>query len=204
MSSPSHSRRPSAIDISYSSPQSYGNGRPTSRSSINTPTTPQRFARSDSIGQEAFGGSNGASNGLGNLADELADAWDDEEGDEDYEPDMNFQEAPGRQENTRDSGVDVTSSPPPSAPKPSTLTPPAVSGHRRHKSEYDGSDYGDDSDMEADGITPGLLARMDVVESLVRRGTDSPGTERDGVVKRVVESLKDLGGQGGVEGGTTR
>ncbi|KAH8663528.1 hypothetical protein BGZ60DRAFT_379370 [Tricladium varicosporioides] len=45
---------------------------------------------------------------------------------------------------------------------------------------------------------------MDQVEALARRGTESNGTDRDGVVKRVIEDLKDLGGQSGVEGGATR
>ncbi|EHK99244.1 hypothetical protein M7I_4930 [Glarea lozoyensis 74030] len=45
---------------------------------------------------------------------------------------------------------------------------------------------------------------MDQVESLARRGTENNGTESDGVVKRVIEGLKDLGGQSGVEGGASR
>jgi hypothetical protein len=152
------------------------------------------------------------SNGLGNLADELADAWGDEEEDAeddeyDGEPEMNFQEvkeeADGGQ--TRDSGVDVTSSPVEGSLKPSGLFPPTGGkGHRRQPSEYDGSDYGGDSDLESPGIPPGLVSRMDMVESLARRGMENNGTDRDGVVKRVIEGLKDLGGQSGVEGGATR
>jgi len=152
------------------------------------------------------GGPQAASNGLGNLADELADAWDDEEGeDEEGEPDMNFQEVREEGEPTRDSGVDVTSSPV-KVPSAANLTPPQIQGrgHRRAQSDYDGSDYGGDSDLESSGMPPGLVARMDMVESLARRGTESNGTDRDGVVSRVVEGLKDLGGQSGVEGGATR
>jgi len=143
------------------------------------------------------------SNGLGNLADELADAWDDEEG-EDEEPNMNFQDGGEEAGLTRDSGVDVESSPAQVVGKPSSLTPPAVKGHRRQPSDYDGSDYGGDSDMESPVIPPGLQSRMDQVESLARRGTENNGTERDGVVERVIEGLKGLGGQSGVEGGATR
>lgn len=152
------------------------------------------------------GGAAAASNGLGNLADELADAWDDGEGDEDdEEPDMNFQEGGDEGGVTRDSGVDVTSSPVQAQSKLSNLTPPtATRGHRRQTSEYDGSDYGGDSDLDSPGITPGLQSRMDMVESLARRGTENNGTDRDGVVNRVIEGLKDLGGQSGVEGGATR
>ena len=214
---PKHSRHPSNIDLSFATPLSYGNDlnwRRHSKTSIHSPTTPQRnsLQRSDSIGIDVFsGGGQGApSNGLGNLADELADAWDDEEGEgDDEEPDMNFQEGgeDGGEEGgvTRDSGVDVTSSPVQAASKPNNLTPPMVSrGHRRQPSEYDGSDYGGDSDMDSPGIPPGLQSRMDMVESLARRGTENNGTDRDGVVNRVIEGLKDLGGQSGVEGGATR
>jgi hypothetical protein len=169
------------------------------------------LGRSDSIGIDVFssGGPAPPSNGLGNLADELADAWDSEgdEEHEDVEPDMNFQEAKeeGDGGQTRDSGVDVTSSPVEELQKPSGLSPPTGGrGHRRQMSEYDGSDYGGDSDLELSGLLPGLVARMDMVESLARRGMENTGTDRDGVVKRVVEGLKDLGGQSGVEGGATR
>jgi len=50
----------------------------------------------------------------------------------------------------------------------------------------------------------GLVSRMDLVESLARRGTENSGTDRDSVIKRVVDGLKDLGSQSGVEGGATR
>jgi hypothetical protein len=155
-------------------------------------------------------------NGLGNLADELADAWgDEEEEDEDGELDLNFQEAGAGYKDEeedergpqRDSGVDVASSPVQAPSKPMNLTPPTLNmgrGHRRQPSDYDGSDYGGDSDLDSPGMPPGLVARMDMVESLARRGTENNGTDRDGVVMRVIESLKDLGGQSGVEGGATR
>ena len=177
---------------------------------MRSPTTPKRnsLQRSDSIGIDVFssGGPAALSNGLGNLADELADAWDDELGEgEDEEPDMNFQEGGEEGGVTRDSGVDVTSSPAQGAAKPNSLTPPTITrGHRRQPSEYDGSDYGGDSDLESPGIPPGLQSRMDMVESLARRGAENNGTDRDGVVNRVIEGLKDLGGQSGVEGGATR
>ena len=157
------------------------------------------------------------SNGLGNLADELADAWGDEE--EDEEPDMNFAEAETGDDDMdvdgdgekevepqRDSGVDVTSSPVQAPLRSATLTPPTAAGrgHRRQKSDYDGSDYGGESGLESPGMPPGLVRGMDMVESLARRGTERNGTERDGVVMRVIEGLRDLGGQSGVEGGATR
>ena len=209
---PKHSRHPSAINMSLASPLTYNadsSPRRNSKASIHSPTTPNRhsFQRSHSVDVDVFssGGPTALSNGLGNLADELADAWDEEgEEGEDEEPDMNFQEGKSEGETTRDSGVDVASSPVPAA-KSSGLSPSsATRNHRRQPSEYDGSDYGGDSDLESPGIPPGLVSRMDLVESLARRGTEVNGTERDGVVKRVVDGLKDLGGQSGVEGGATR
>ncbi|PMD34120.1 hypothetical protein L207DRAFT_497415 [Hyaloscypha variabilis F] len=213
---PRHSRHPSNIDLSFASPLSYNESpRRHSKTSIHTPTTPKRnsLQRSDSIGIDVFssGGPAPASNGLGNLADELADAWGDEEEDgedDEYgEPEMNFQETKeeGDGGQTRDSGVDVTSSPVEGSLKPSGLFPPAGGrGHKRQTSEYDGSDYAGDSDLESPGVPPGLVSRMDMVESLARRGMENNGTDRDAVVKRVVESLKDLGSQAGVEGGASR
>lgn len=162
---------------------------------------------------DPFSSSGGAapSNGLGSLADELADAWGEDEDDE--EPDMNFQEAVQEEEEgdegetVRDSGVDVASSPTQKEPaKSASLAAPAslIRNHQRSPSEYDGSDYGGGSDMDTPGMPPGLVSRIDMVESLARRGTESTGTEQDNVVKRVVEGLKDLGGQSGVEGGASR
>lgn len=199
---PRHSRHPSSISVSSPSHYDHSERRNSqaSQSSFQYPTTPNRhsIARSDSIGNDAFSPV-GASNGVGNLADELADAWDD---DEEEEVDMNFQDG-GKVEETRDSGVDVPLSP---VKQQENLVPPSLSnGHRRKGSEYDGSDYGDDSDLEVPGILPpGLVARMDQVESLARRGMDNYGSEGDGVVKRVIDGLKDLGAQSNVEGGATR
>src|SRR4051812_24472182 len=172
---PRHSRHPSNIDLSFAQSPNYGNEpspRRYSKSSMHSPTTPNRhsFQRSDSIGIDVFssGGTTGPSNGLGNLADELADAWDEDEAEgegEDEDLDMNFQEIRQEGETTRDSGVDVTSSPV-QPPKSANLTPAAAAkGHRRQPSEYDGSDYGGDSDLESPGIPPGLVSRMDMVES---------------------------------------
>ena len=156
----------------------------------------------DSLGMDVFGNGGQPGNGLGNLADELADAWDDEEAEE--EPDMNFQEMTTEVEVTRDSGVDVGESPA-NGNKAAHLAPqPNGKSHKRQGSEYDGSDYGEDSDLESPGMPVGLVARMDQIESLVRRGTESNGTDMDSVVQRVVDGLRDLGSQSGVESGATR
>jgi hypothetical protein len=169
---PRHSRHPSNIDLSFTSPQSNHSHTHSRKTSIHTPTTPNNrhsFTRSDSLNDHVFSsGGVQPSTGLGNLADELADAWGDEEEEEYEEPDMNFQSAEHDEIEedgevvTRDSGVDVSSSP----VKTNGLSPPKEMsrGHRRQQSDYDGSDYGGDSDLESPGIPPGLAKRMDRVE----------------------------------------
>jgi hypothetical protein len=77
-------------------------------------------------------------------------------------------------------------------------------GHRRAGSEYDGSQYGSESDLESPGMPNSLVAKMDAVESLARRGTENNGGSADGVFHRVTDSLRDLGSQAGVEQSTTR
>ncbi|PQE15999.1 WD domain-containing protein [Rutstroemia sp. NJR-2017a WRK4] len=226
---PHHSRHSSAYDFAPSSPNNTGmQTRRLSKTSIHTPSTPNHLVRDFSHNEGVGMGidvlqnaQNGANNGLGNLADELADAWsDDEEG---GEIDMNFQQstsaAPSETEETpniqaiQDSGVDVSSPTKALRQRESmshalNLTPPPMGGrgHARMPSEYDGSDYGGDSDLEspAPGISAALQARMDMVEGLARRGTENNGGQADGVVKRVIEGLRDLGGQSGVEGNATR
>ncbi|KAL2021462.1 hypothetical protein VTK56DRAFT_7095 [Thermocarpiscus australiensis] len=86
--------------------------------------------------------------------------------------------------------------------------PPAANGrgggHRRAGSEYDGSEYGSESDLESTGMPPRLVEKMDEVESLARRGAENNGSAADGTFKRVTEGLRDLGSQSGIEGGATR
>jgi hypothetical protein len=179
-----------------------------------SPTTP----RSAHGFQDYGDGAGGGGEGLGSLADELADAWDDgDEGEEGYEEDEgeeiplpNYANGDGAHINgdsiPRDSGIALSSSP--EAGK--TLSPARAlrNGHGRHRrgeSMYDGSDYGDDSDLEtSEGISVGLEARMAAVESLARRGMEINGSATDGVVGRVTEQLRDLGSQAGVEAGATR
>ncbi|CAD6447579.1 6e2e2efb-b363-46dd-b1cb-257619a42bd1 [Sclerotinia trifoliorum] len=226
---PIHSRQPSALDFS---PSNINLSRRLSKSSIHTPTTPNHMIRDFSasvdsvgIGMDVLGSAQNGGNGLGNLADELADAWSEDEGEELEEGDLNFQNTAASDSDNedregennhpvRDSGVDVTSPKKQQGvinPNLLNLTPPVgghgrihALGHARTPSEYDGSDYGGDSDLESPAFGPALLARMDMVEGLARRGTENNGSQADGVVKRVIESLRDLGGQSGVEGNTTR
>lgn len=162
----------------------------------------------------------GGGNGLGNLADELADALSDGE-DEYYEGNG----APGisvdtggeseqeeqREDGIRDSGVDVASpgghkSSSSSSKHMSLTLPPATNGrgHRRRASEYDGSEYGSESDLESPGMPASLVLKMDAVESLARRGTENNGGSTDGVFKRVTDGLRDLSSQSTVESNATR
>lgn len=169
------------------------------------------------------------------MADELADAWDDEEELAEGEEGEDLSDIPREEVNglglaldhdgsagingisaginghhilesaIRDSGIALESSP--SAASKATLSPIRVPGgrHRRNRSRYDGSDYGDDSDLEvSEGISAGLEARMAAVESLARRGMEENGSSADQVVQRVTEKLRDLGSQAGVESGATR
>ncbi|KKZ60195.1 hypothetical protein EMCG_05117 [[Emmonsia] crescens] len=166
----------------------------------------------------------GGGGGLGNLADELADAWDEDgEGEEDEEDVSRFQEgddhvqmheeeegaSAGSTHNTEsDSDVERSRD---GESSPSNLQIPKQRSktgqhqkHRRHESLYDGSDYGNDSDFEEPGdLTPGLEARMAGIENLVRwsMGDNGPSGK---IVDRVIESLRDLGGQSGIENSASR
>ncbi len=148
----------------------------------------------------------------------FSDSGDSDSGDsgaEDYEnesPNISItahdNDAHAGIEGTRDSGVDVASpagAPEAGRPKSMSLSLPHNGrAHRRAGSEYDGSEYGSDSDLDSPGMPPSLVAKIDAVESLARRGTESNGGPTDGVFKRVTENLKDLGSQSGVESSATR
>lgn len=160
-------------------------------------------------------GSN-SGNGLGNLADELADALSDGEVEEYYEgsgapgisiePEEDGDNNAIKQEAVRDSGVDVASPTDRNHKHLSLTLPPATNGrgHRRKGSQYDGSEYGSDSDLDSPGMPSSLVAKIDAVESLARRGTENNGGPTDGVFKRVTDSLRDLSSQSNVESNTSR
>jgi hypothetical protein len=166
------------------------------------------------MGVFSSGGGDGAGNGLGNLADELAGAFSDGEDDdyyrgEDGTPDISFElpEDGGEElkDAIRDSGVDVES-PPALAVRQGraslSLPSPGPRGHRRAPSDYDGSEYGSETDLASPGMPPKLVEKMDEVESLARRGTET--SPSDGALRRVTDGLRDLGSQSGVEGGASR
>jgi hypothetical protein len=53
-------------------------------------------------------------------------------------------------------------------------------------------------------MPPKLVEKIDEVESLARRGAENNGSPADGAFKRLTDSLRDLGSQGGIEGGASR
>ncbi|KAF2476215.1 uncharacterized protein BDR25DRAFT_209699 [Lindgomyces ingoldianus] len=194
------------------------------RSSGYSPITP-RSSHDFDHSSPAHNFDGGGDSGLGNLADELGDFYseDEEEMDDvdlpqrnldnigvaiDHDGSAGINTMPNSVNGVRDSGVAMQSSSPSQESK-TTLSPQTARQtgrrHQRARSLYDGSDYGDDSDLEVnEGISAGLEARMAAVESLARRGMEENGSSADQVVKRVVERLRDLGSQTSIENGATR
>lgn len=132
-----------------------------------------------------------------------------EDEDEEDEQDHHNKNNSAQQETAaavRDSGVDVASPTERNHKHLSLTLPPATNGrgHRRKGSQYDGSEYGSDSDLDSPGMPSSLVAKMDAVESLARRGTENNGGPTDGVFKRVTDSLRDLSSQSSVESNTSR
>ncbi|KAK1754730.1 hypothetical protein QBC47DRAFT_225203 [Echria macrotheca] len=223
---PRHSPHPSgSIDFAAASGYSPQQERRQSKSSsFHDPSTPLRdsFGNPDisvfsSGGMGAMG--NSGAGGLGNLADELAGAFSDgEEDDEEYyedeegmgaAPDISFEvdgdEDKQTNDGVRDSGIDVESPPVRQSGRGSLSLPspgPRAGGHRRRPSEYDGSEYGSETDLNSPGLPPKLVEKIDEVESLARRGTEH--SPNDSAIKRVTDGLRDLGSQSGVEGGASR
>lgn len=217
----SHRRHPSSLDMSYNTSSSRRQSF-NRRSSGYSPITPRSSHDFDDNPAHHFDGG-GDGNGLGNLADELGEVWDDDEEealDGDYgdeidesqgdladigtavEHDGSYGGASTASINgVRDSGVAMQDS------SPARLSPTSAvktKKHARQRSLYDGSDYGDDSDLENEGISPALESRMAAIESLARRGMEENGSASDEVVKRVTEQLRDLGSQIAIENGATR
>jgi len=223
-----------SIDISYTSPSPQSNGyhskrpsisnRRSSQYSVATPMPPRPISSHDRNVDFGYCNDYGnvqdveSSNGLGNLADELAEAFDEDEEGEALEDVLGVQ-YDGAEDVARDEHPSFRNAlkenngiPIPQKPQPIrelSLSPPKQKTwsrhHHRENSVYDGSDYGDDNDLEGvDGISASLDARMAAVESLARRGTENNGSDKDTVVQRVADALKDLGSQAGVEDGASR
>ena len=212
------------------SPKPPFNNSTSSQYSLVSPSTPRPISSSDTTGY--FESSNGlddpihlvSAKSLGNLADELADALDDDDEDSDHDPGLrngtseglydraeairhdrlkeNVYPAPRNLRNghaisispVRQGISDLSRSPP---------KQPSRFRHTRKSSQYDGSDCGDDSDLEV-SYSPILEARLAAVESLARQSIQANGSDADTIVCRMAESLKNLGTQAGVENGASR
>ncbi|KAL8948130.1 MAG: hypothetical protein Q9222_005654 [Ikaeria aurantiellina] len=222
---PTRRRKSSNFDHSFSSlPCSPADKRSSKSFSIRSiPSLSSIKPPRSRDGSIALGGINGSDeaiagvDGLGNLADELAEAWDN-----------NGTEAVPDGVTALSNGDDVhrgrptfeihnpkdTSEPdfPLDRPNDSrSLSPPKQCPSSRHRkqtsnvSDYDGSDYGDESDLEhVKGISASLEHRLAAIESLARRGIESNGSGADTIATRLAESLRDLGSQADVEMGTSR
>ncbi|KAI5282458.1 hypothetical protein KEM54_002752 [Ascosphaera aggregata] len=81
-------------------------------------------------------------------------------------------------------------------------------GHRKNESQrslYDGSDYGNDSDFEEDSdLSPVLEQRLAAIDNLVKLSTAESRVGGDQVIERMINGLRDLGGQSKVETSASR
>ncbi|KAL2853148.1 hypothetical protein BJX68DRAFT_52285 [Aspergillus pseudodeflectus] len=193
---------------SHSSPRSPRSPR---LSAPPSPVTPRQHYAQSMNGSARISGDFGAAaeggGGLGNLADELADAWEEDDGGYGY---ASGQDAAPSDSQPLERMTTRTPSPGYLSDRDS-LQPPrprlrnGTNRHRRHESQYDGSDYGNDSDFEeAADMSPGLENQMAEIESLARRGLENNGSESDHVIDRAVLALQDLGGQSGIENNAMR
>ncbi|KAI9877401.1 MAG: hypothetical protein M1830_004022 [Pleopsidium flavum] len=226
---PTRRRHPS-VDLSFSSPNGSCNGYShvrtshSRKSSLYSPSTPRPTSSQGTNGfttiSSDFVGMENGGDGLGSLADELAEAWDEDgEGEEGVSglqtdgPEGNCKEdpeLPGEYEpqTIQDREFGVASSPA-LGQITNGLSSSARftqrSKNRRKPFLYDGSEHGDTTDLEEDsGASPALEARIAIIEELARQGMEENEGQTDGVIGRVIDGLKDLGGQSGVENGATR
>ncbi|KAI9817806.1 MAG: hypothetical protein M1827_000925 [Pycnora praestabilis] len=166
-------------------------------------------------------GVNGADNGLGSLADELAEAWDEDEEEEDGNgawdpPTSGLQDACRSDSETflqyptgnAHDGTTITSPPLPKRPiennSQEILKESTHSGRRRKHSHHERLDYDSNSELEDCVTTSGLEMQMSAVERIAWTGNAMLAEEGSNVIGRVVDILKIMGGQAGVEAGTTR
>lgn len=208
---PTHRRRPSSISIGSTHSTRSARLSLSRRSSAAYSPTHSRVGSS-------YGAGDNLAEELGeSLADELG-GWDEEDEDGDYTQDSLAHQSNGLTEQERDSGIDVASSPPAAplkridtaASNGSLLSPAAAHTkksrhHQRKASDYDGSEYGSESDLEVTSlVSASLEARLAAVEAMARRGIEENGSPTDTAVARFTEALRDLGGQMGLEQSATR
>ena len=206
------------------SPKSPFNIQISSQYSLASPPTSRPVSSSDTIGYFDSSTHLGSANSLGNLADELADVLDDDDEDSDHEHGLQNEASEGlydqadaiRYDRLKENvypvsrnlanGHAISVSPVRQGLSDLSMSSPKQSSRSRQtrkSSQYDGSDYGDDSDLEVTH-SPILEARLAAVESLARQGTQANGSDADTILRRMVESLRNLGTQAGVENGATR
>lgn len=213
-----HRRRSSAFDVSYTSASQQSNGycppinsshkpgalshsRTTSSGSIPSSIAPRPLSFG---GVDGFGATNGfgnLSNGLHNLADELAGMEEESEGiGAGRQPSYSNEEESLQQGHWNNVEISMDSQ-----IGSGLCLSPGNKRHRRERSKYDRSDFGDDFDLDqAPWISPSLAAEMAVVEALARRDTETNGSDADKIAKRVADSLKDLAPQSNLEQYATR
>ena len=194
--------------------------RNSSESSLASPSTHDLFGFSDNSNRLDGPTDSDNANGFGNLADELAGAFDVEEEEEEHglhngasqglsdgaeairHDRFKENEHPVSIDGNQDGLAVSTASARQSISDLSLSLPKPFfrPGHLRNNSQHDGSEYGDDSDLEATH-SPLLKSRLATVENLARRGTEANGSDIDEIVQRVADSLRDLRyqAQAGVE-----
>ena len=194
---PNHQRNSSTQSYAYS---------PT------TPRTPGAARRFSNTGHgETMEGESGLTleeanamgGGLGSLADELDGAWDDgdeqcdEDGGQDVGDDTLADELDDDNEQVTESGTDIPSGSSSPAPNKRSSTAQKPHAHRRRSSSTTQQLPSDDQTL----ISPSLDQRLATIEKLANTPL-SPSA--DGVLERILSSLRDLGPQSYVENGITR
>ena len=144
--------------------------------------------------------------GMGNLADELADAFsesgeDEMDGGGDDEINSIIDENGDSNRMTTRSSIYKKVG---DQELEASHGMPSRTHRKIESNSFDGSAYGSDQDFEVAGVSPGLLAKIDAIESLAMRGTGSYGGSADDAVNRVTEALRDLGSQSSIEASASR
>lgn len=212
---PQHSRRSSIAD----SLQGHSYDRRQSKSSTHDPAAPllNSLGHHDHIDLGVLNsGGPSLKQGMGNLADELADAFSDSEEEDEVESESGqrrISDSQGRATQiiaTNDAAGNGTDIPSTTSCQTSDESNNLrlLSSHGRENrniaTEYDGSEYGSESDLDCAGFPATLVAKIDGIESLARRGTENNGGPGDDVFRRVTDGLRDLGSQSTVEGNASR